>query len=228
MVDSKKTELLFLALILRGLKKGGRAAVIVPDGVVFGSSKAHKKIRQELIEKHKLEAVISMPSGVFKPYAGVSTGILIFTKTTTGGTDKVWFYDMQADGYSLDDKRQPQGEEFDSFDDLEKLVNQHTQKEITYTDIPDVINRWRNRESQNSRLRTDKSFFVPVKDIIDNGYDLSMNRYKQVVYEEKTYDRPIEILNGKFNDKGELISAGIKQIDAERKKLLTELEKLLQ
>jgi len=214
-VDSKKTELLFLALMLRGLKKGGRAAVIVPDGVLFGSSKAHKKLRQELIDKHKLEAVISMPSGVFKPYAGVSTGILIFTKTTTGGTDKVWFYDMQADGYSLDDKRQPQGEEFNSFDDLENLVSLHTKKAITYTDIPDMIHRWRNRDKETKRLRTDKSFFVPVKDIIDNGYDLSMNRYKEVVHEEKSYDKP-----------GVIIKA-IKQLDEDRKKSLAELEALL-
>lgn len=215
LVDSKKTELLFLALILRGLKKGGRAAVIVPDGVLFGSSKAHKKIRQELIEKHKLEAVISMPSGVFKPYAGVSTGILIFTKTTTGGTDKVWFYDMQADGYSLDDKRQPQGEEFNSYDDLEKLVAQHQQAAITYTDIPDVIQRWRNKEKENDRLRTDKSFFVPVKDIVDNGYDLSMNRYKEVVHEEKQYDTPAAII------------AAIKELDNERQDSLKALEELL-
>ncbi len=215
-VDSKKTELLFLALMLRGLKKGGRAAVIVPDGVLFGSSKAHKKIREELINKHKLEAVISMPSGVFKPYAGVSTGVLIFTKTTTGGTDKVWFYDMKADGYSLDDKRQPQGEEFGSFEELENLVSRHTKQAITYTDIPDVINRWRNKAKENNRLRTDKSFFVPVKDIIDNGYDLSMNRYKEVVHEEKVYEKPAVIIKS------------IKELDAERANALKELEKLLQ
>lgn len=214
-VDSKKTELLFLALMLRGLKKGGRAAVIVPDGVLFGSSKAHKKLREELINKHKLEAVISMPSGVFKPYAGVSTGILIFTKTTTGGTDKVWFYDMQADGYSLDDKRQPQGEEFNSFDDLENLVGLQTKKAITYTDIPDMIHRWRNRDMETKRLRTDNSFFVPVKDIIDNGYDLSMNRYKEVVHEEKHYDSPAAII------------ASIKELDKERNSSLNVLEELL-
>ena len=215
MVDSKKTELLFLALILRGLKKGGRAAVIVPDGVLFGSSKAHKKIRQELIDKHKLEAVISMPSGVFKPYAGVSTGILVFTKTTTGGTDKVWFYDMQSDGYSLDDKRQPMGEEFNGFDDLEKLVTQHIKKEITYTDIPDLINRWRNKDKENKRKKTDKSFFVPVKEIISNGYDLSMNRYKEVVHEEKTYDKP------------GIIIKKIRELDKERAEALKTLEALL-
>lgn len=214
-VDSKKTELLFLALMLRGMKKGGRAAVIVPDGVLFGSSKAHKKIRQELIEKHKLEAVISMPSGVFKPYAGVSTGILIFTKTTTGGTDKVWFYDMQADGYSLDDKRTVLGEEFNSYADLERLVQQHTQAGITYTDIPDVINRWRNKEAEANRLRTDKSFYVSLDDIIANGYDLSMNRYKEVMHEEKVYDNPNEII------------AAIKELDKERNDALKELEELL-
>lgn len=140
-VDSRKTELLFLALILKGLKKGGRAAVIIPDGVLFGSSKAHKQIRKELIDKHKVEAVISMPSGVFKPYAGVSTAIVIFTKTTTGGTDKVWFYDMQADGFSLDDKRQS----------------------IKNNDIPEILNRWKNLDKETKRERTEKSFFCPAK-----------------------------------------------------------------
>lgn len=215
MVDSKKTELLFLALILRGLKKGGRAAVIIPDGVLFGSSKAHKQIRQHLVDKHKLEAVISMPSGVFKPYAGVSTGILVFTKTTTGGTDNVWFYDMQADGLSLDDKRQPVGPEFNTFEELETMVTSHRQQPITYTDLPDIINRWRNPDAEQQRHRTDKSFFVPVKDIISNNYDLSINRYKEVVHEEKQYDEP------------EVIIANIKMLDKERSAALQQLEQLL-
>jgi type I restriction enzyme M protein len=214
-VESKKTELLFLALILKGLKKGGRAAVIVPEGVLFGSSKAHKKIRQELIEKHKLEAVISMPSGVFKPYAGVSTAALVFTKTTTGGTDKVWFYDMEEDGYSLDDKRSPLGEEFGTFEELEALIEKHCKKEITYTDIPDIINRWRNKEVENKRSRTEKSFFVSAKEIIDNGYDLSINRYKEVVHEAKKYDKPGVIIQS------------IKELDIERNKDLQTLEELL-
>ena len=155
---TKKTELLFLALFLRILKKGGRAAVIVPDGVLFGSSNAHKQIRKEIIEKNKLDAVISMPSGVFKPYAGVSTAVLVFTKTGSGGTDKVWFYDMEADGYSLDDKRQ----------------------EVSENDIPDIIRRFNDLKGEAERNRTEQSFFVPVEDIISNDYDLSINKYKEV------------------------------------------------
>ena len=139
-VKSKKTELLFLGLILRMLQPGGRCAVIVPDGVLFGSSKAHKQIREEIIKNHKLDAVISMPSGVFKPYAGVSTAVLYFTKTGTGGTDKVWFYDMEADGYSLDDKR----------------------NEIKDNDIPDLLERWKKVADETDRARTEKSFLVPL------------------------------------------------------------------
>lgn len=190
-VDSKKTELLFLALILKGLKLGGRAAVIVPDGVLFGMSKAHLQIRKELIDRQKLQAVISMPSGVFKPYAGVSTAVLIFTKTNSGGTDTVWFYDMQADGYSLDDKRQP----------------------IAGNDIPDIINRFHDLNAEKSLKRTDKSFLVPVKEIQDNKYDLSINRYKEVVYEEKTYEQPTVII------------AQIEALDKERAALLEQLLK---
>lgn len=194
MVDSKKTELLFLALILRGLKKGGRAAVIIPDGVLFGSSKAHKQIRQLLIEQHKLEAVISMPSGVFKPYAGVSTGILVFTKTTTGGTDYVWFYDMKADGLSLDDKRQI----------------------IPQNDIPDVLEKWKNRHSASKEHgRNTASFFEPFEEMKQNNYDLSINRYKEIVHEEKEYDAP------------ETIIQNIKLLDKERFTALQELEQLL-
>ena len=153
---TKKTELLFLALFLRMLTIGGRCACIVPDGVLFGSSKAHKDIRKELVENQRLEAVISMPSGVFKPYAGVSTAILIFTKTEYGGTDHVWFYDMTADGFSLDDKRSPVGE----------------------NDIPDIIERFKNLDKEAERKRTDKSFMVSKQDIVDNGYDLSINKYR--------------------------------------------------
>ncbi|MCF8342991.1 MAG: type I restriction-modification system subunit M [Chitinophagaceae bacterium] len=192
-VDSKKTELLFLALILKGLKLGGRAAVIIPDGVLFGSSKAHLQIRKEIIDNHKLQAVISMPSGVFKPYAGVSTAVLLFTKTNSGGTDNVWFYDMQADGYSLDDKRQP----------------------IEANDISDIISRYHNLKSESQRKRTDKSFIVPVKEIQDNKYDLSIDRYKKIVYEEKVYDKPIEIISQ------------IEIIDKERTELLKQLKALL-
>ena len=171
-VKTKKTELLFLGLMLRMMKTGGRAAVIIPDGVLFGSSKAHKQIRQELIEKHKLECVISMPSGVFKPYAGVSTAVVIFTKTGTGGTDKVWFYDMQADGYSLDDKR----------------------SEVKENDIPDILERYHNLSYETDRARTDKSFLVPFNEIKENDWDLSINRYKEIVYEEIEYATPSEII----------------------------------
>ena len=169
---TKKTELLFLALFLRMLKIGGRCACIVPDGVLFGSSTAHKAIRKELIENNRLEAVISMPSGVFKPYAGVSTGILIFTKTGHGGTDNVWFYDMQADGYSLDDKRTA----------------------VSENDIPDIIERFRNPENEKDRERTEKSFFVSKDEIISNDYDLSINKYKKTVYKAVEYPPTSEIM----------------------------------
>ena len=169
---TKKTELLFLALFLKALKVGGRCASIVPDGVLFGSSKAHRALRQELVEGNRLEAVISMPSGVFKPYAGVSTAILIFTRTGHGGTDKVWFYDMEADGFSLDDKRSP----------------------IEQNDIPDILERFRNLEKEESRERTEKSFFVPKQEIVDNGYDLSINKYKKVEYVPVEYPPTSEII----------------------------------
>ena len=178
-VKTKKTELLFLALFLRLLKIGGRAAVIVPDGVLFGSSKAHKALRKTLVDEQKLDAVISMPSGVFKPYAGVSTAILLFTKTRSlgskggGDTDNVWFYDMQADGFSLDDKRNAQPDK---------------------TDLPDILARWKNLDGEKERARTDRSFFVPRQEIVENDYDLSLNRYKEVVYEPVEYDPPKVIL----------------------------------
>lgn len=169
---TKKTELLFLALFLKMLKVGGRCACIVPDGVLFGSSKAHKAIRKELIENNKLEAVISMPSGVFKPYAGVSTGILIFTKTNHGGTDNVWFYNMTADGYSLDDKR----------------------TKVTENDIPDIIQRFNALDNEKERKRTDKSFFVTKKEIVENDYDLSINKYKEIEYEKIEYPPTKDIM----------------------------------
>lgn len=173
---TKKTELLFLALFLRMLRVGGRCACIVPDGVLFGSSKAHKDIRKAIVEDNRLEAVISMPSGVFKPYAGVSTGILIFTKTGHGGTDNVWFYDMQADGYSLDDKRTA----------------------VSENDIPDIIARFHNLDGETDRERTDKSFFVPKQEIIDNDYDLSINKYKKTVYEAIEYPSTTELMTGLY------------------------------
>jgi type I restriction enzyme M protein len=170
--DTKKTELLFVALFLRLLRKGGRCACIVPDGVLFGSTKAHKSLRKELVENHQLQAVISMPSGVFKPYAGVSTAVLVFTKTGAGGTDKVWFYDMKADGYSLDDKRSP----------------------IEANDIPDILARFHNLEAEQDRKPTEQSFLVDKSAIAANGYDLSINRYKEVVYEKVVYDPPAVIM----------------------------------
>ena len=169
---TKKTELLFLALFLRMLKVGGRCACIVPDGVLFGSSTAHKAIRKELVDGNRLEAVISMPSGVFKPYAGVSTAILIFTKTGHGGTDKVWFYDMKADGFSLDDKRSP----------------------VADNDIPDIITRFRHLDAEADRQRTEQSFLVPKQEIVDNGYDLSINKYKKTEYKPVEYPPTSEIM----------------------------------
>ena len=169
---TKKTELLFLALFLRMLKSGGRCASIVPDGVLFGSSNAHKGIRKEIVESHKLEAIISMPSGVFKPYAGVSTAIIIFTKTCVGGTDKVWFYDMRSDGYSLDDKRIP----------------------LCQSDISDIIDRFHALDKEESRKRTEQSFLVSKDEIIGNEYDLSINKYKRSAYVESEYPHPLEIL----------------------------------
>lgn len=169
---TKKTELLFLALFLRMLRIGGRCACIVPDGVLFGSSTAHKAIRKELVDGNRLEAVISMPGGVFKPYAGVSTAVLIFTKTGHGGTDNVWFYDMTADGFSLDDKRSP----------------------VADNDIPDIIARFHNLEAEKDRQRTEKSFFVPKAEIVDNGYDLSINKYKKTEYKPVEYPPTSEIM----------------------------------
>lgn len=191
--NTKKTELLFLALFLRMLKKGGQCACIVPDGVLFGSSKAHQAIRKELVENHQLRAVISMPSGVFKPYAGVSTAILVFTKTGAGGTEDVWFYDMQVDGFSLDDKR----------------------SEIEANDIPDILQRFHNLDAEKERKRTEQSFFVLKQEIADNGYDLSINKYKEIEYTPIAYPPTKEIL------------AQIRQLETEITENLNELEKLL-
>lgn len=190
---TKKTELLFLTLFTKMLTTGGRCASIVPDGVLFGSSKAHKAIRKELVENQKLEAIISMPSGVFKPYAGVSTAILIFTKTNSGGTDKVWFYDMKADGFSLDDKRSP----------------------LDQNDIPDIIKRFHNFDSEEKRERTEQSFFVNKDEIVSNDYDLSINKYKKIEYVREEYPPTSEIL------------AEINALEKEIQQGLSELEDLL-
>ena len=191
-VKTKKTELLFLALFLRLLKPGGRAAVIVPDGVLFGSSKAHKELRRTLVDDQKLDAVVSLPGGVFRPYAGVSTAILLFTKTNSGGTDHVWFYDVDADGWSLDDKRTPLLP-----DDKLGPVSAETltPDEHAKNNLPDVMTRWRDRDgAERTRPRTAQSFSVPKADIAAQGYDLSLNRYKEVVHEEVVYRSPKEIL----------------------------------
>ncbi len=190
-VKTKKTELLFLALFLKLLQTGGRAAVIVPDGVLFGSSKAHKSLRQILVEGHKLDAVVSMPSGVFKPYAGVSTAILFFTRTNSGGTDHVWFYDMQADGFSLDDKRTPQPDK---------------------SDLPDLLSRWKNLTGEKDRKRTDQSFMVPKADIVSNDYDLSLNRYKEVDYEVVEHEAP-QLILARLAQLEEEIATGRKELE---------------
>lgn len=190
---TKKTELLFLVLFLRMLKNGGRCASIVPDGVLFGSSKAHKDIRKEIVENHRLEAIISMPSGVFKPYAGVSTAVIVFTKTGAGGTDNVWFYDMMNDGYSLDDKR----------------------NQLNDSDIPDIVARFHALDKEVNRERTEQSFLVPKDEIVKNGYDLSINKYKQSRYVEEEYPCPLEIM------------MEIHELEIEITAGLTELEEVL-
>jgi len=212
-VKTKKTELLFLALFLRLLKPGGRAAVIVPDGVLFGSSNAHKSLRKMLIEDQKLDAVISLPGGVFKPYAGVSTAILLFTKTNSGGTDQVWFYDVEADGMSLDDKRTPLLSE-DKLGAMPKAAL--TADEHGKNNLPDILARWQKHEgSERKRPRTAQSFCVPKADLVAQGYDLSLNRYKEVVHEEVVHRAPKEIL------------AALAKLEAEIQKGMKELEGML-
>lgn len=196
-VKTKKTELLFLALFLKLLKPGGRAGVIVPDGVLFGSSKAHKTLRQTLVEGQKLDAVVKLPSGVFRPYAGVSTAILFFTKTNSGGTDNVWFYDVRADGFSLDDKRNP----------------------VDANDLPDVLHRWSSlskpQSPETGRARTDQSFLVPKADIVAQGYDLSLNRYKEIVHDTIEHRAPLDII------------ADIEQLEDEIAKGVAELKAMV-
>jgi type I restriction enzyme M protein len=191
-VKTKKTELLFMALFLQLLKTGGRAAVIVPDGVLFGSSNAHKELRRTLVEDHFLEGVVSLPSGVFRPYAGVSTAILLFTKTGRGGTDSVWFYDMNADGWSLDDKRNP-------LLPLQKLgpapIEALAETDHDKNNLPDCLARWRQRkDSERERERTAQSFCVPKAEIAAEGYDISLNRYKELIHDEVEHRPPLEIL----------------------------------
>jgi type I restriction enzyme M protein len=191
-VKTKKTELLFLALFLRLLKPGGRAAVIVPEGVLFGSSNAHKTLRRMLVEDQKLDAVISLPSGVFRPYAGVSTAILLFTKTNSGGTAGVWFYDCEADGWSLDDKRTPLLPE-DKLGAVPKTAL--SADELGKSNLPDILARWQQRDSkERKRPRTAQSFCVPKGDLVAQGYDLSLNRYREVMHAEVTHRPPREVL----------------------------------
>ena len=179
--------------MIRLLKTGGRACVIVPDGVLFGTSNAHLSIRKKLIDEQQLQAVISMPSGVFKPYAGVSTAVLIFTKTNSGGTDKVWFYDMQNDGFTLNDNRTP----------------------IEDNDIPDIIKTYKNRFNEDNTDKKAKHFFVDVDEIRKNNYDLNINKYKEVEYEQVQYDSPKTIL------------AEIQTLETEVQQGLAELEAML-
>jgi type I restriction enzyme M protein len=191
-VKTKKTEILFMALFLKLLKPGGRAAVVVPDGVLFGSSGAHKELRRILVEDQKLDGIVKLPSGVFKPYAGVSTAILLFTKTNSGGTDDVWFYDVQADGFSLDDKRNL----------------------IEANDIPDVLARWKDRAgAERERARTEQSFCVPKAEIVAQGYDLSLNRYKELVHDEVEHRPPLEIIADIEKLENE-IAAGLAELKA--------------
>ncbi|MED5813437.1 class I SAM-dependent DNA methyltransferase [Mycolicibacterium sp. 050232] len=191
-VKTKKTELLFVALFLKLLKPGGRAAVIVPDGVLFGSSKAHKELRRTLVEDQKLDGIVKLPSGVFRPYAGVSTAILLFTKTNSGGTDHVWFYDVTADGYSLDDKR----------------------NQVEANDLPDALSRWSSKDSSElDRARTEQSFSVLKEDIVTQGYDLSLNRYKEIVHDEIEHRPPLEIIAEIEKLEGE-IAAGLAELKA--------------
>jgi type I restriction enzyme M protein len=210
-VKTKKTELLFLALFLRLLKPGGRAAVIVPDGVLFGSSNAHKQLRRILVEEQKLDGVISLPGGVFKPYAGVSTAILLFTKTNSGGTDHVWFYDCQADGWSLDDKRSPLLSEKKLGVDAKLSGDEHPKN-----NLPDILKRWSERDGkERKRARTEQSFCVPKADIAAQGYDLSVNRYREVVHDDILHRAPREIL------------AELRALEAEIGKGLNELREMI-
>lgn len=209
-VKTKKTELLFMALFMRLLKAGGRAAVIVPDGVLFGSSTAHKAIRTMLVEEQKLDAVISLPGGVFKPYAGVSTAILLFTKTNSGGTDQVWFYDVEADGMSLDDKRTEllPVEKLGPIPSVALSADEHGKN-----NLPDIVARWQRRDkAERKNPRTAQSFCVPKADIAAQGYDLSLNRYKEVVHEEVSHRPPREILKslGKLETE---IQQGMKELE---------------
>ncbi len=208
-VKTKKTELLFLSLFLRLLRPGGRAGVIVPDGVLFGSTKAHKELRRILVEDQKLDAIVKLPTGVFRPYAGVSTAILLFTKTDSGGTDHVWFYDVTADGWSLDDKRTPllDATKLGCVPDQPLATDEHTKNKL-----PDVLARWAERDgSERERARTEQSFCVAKADIVAADYDLSLSRYKEIVYEEEDHHPPLEII-AELEKLEEEIRAGLREL----------------
>ena len=210
-VNTESTELLFIALFLKLLKIGGRAAVIVPDGVLFKANNANKEIRRILVEEQKLDAVISLPSGIFKPYAGVKTSILIFTKTESGGTENVWFYDMRSDGWSLNDQRRP-------LLNLKKLgtnpSSKLSHKEHENNNLPDIINRWENRDSSEiKRKKTEQSFTIKKEEIVAVDYDLSLNRHKKNIYKKIEHTDPLQIIKE------------LNELDDEANKFLTELEK---
>lgn len=212
-VKTKKTELLFLALFLRLLRPGGRAAVIVPDGVLFGPTNAHKELRRMLVEEQQLQAVVKLPSGVFRPYAGVSTAILLFQRTDSGGTDHVWFYDIAADGLSLDDKRKKLLPD-------EKLgarpVTALAESEHAKNNLPDALDRWSERDgTERERARTDQSFCVPKADIAAQGYDLSLGCYKEIIHEEVVTRPPLDII------------VELERLDAEIAKGMEELRGML-
>ncbi|MEU0050747.1 class I SAM-dependent DNA methyltransferase [Streptomyces sp. NPDC006309] len=212
-LKTRKTELLFLALFLRLLKPGGRAAVVVPDGVLFGSSAAHRKLRRTLVEDHHLSGIVKLPSGVFKPYAGVSTAILFFSRTGVGGTDDVWFYDVKSDGMSLDDKR-TMLVPADRFGPVP--AGGFVEADHERNNLPDVLRRWTEREtSERSRPRTEQSFTVPRAEIAANDYDLSINRYREVVHEEVEYPEPADLIEN------------LKKLDAQIRAGLEELEGML-
>ena len=208
-VNTRKTELLFLALFLRLLKRGGRAAVVVPDGVLFGSNKAHKEVRRILIEDQQLQGVVKLPAGVFRPYAGVSTAILLFQRTDSGGTDGVWFYDLHRDGLSLDDKRNllvPENK-LGPWADL-------TGSEAALNDLPDALARWREREgSEKDNPRTARSFVVPKAEITAAGYDLSLNRYRKIEHDAVEHEPPAEILS-RLREMEREIFDGLEELEA--------------
>jgi type I restriction enzyme M protein len=206
-VKTKKTELLFVVRILKMLRVGGRAAVIVPEGVLFGSSKAHKALRQMLVEEHQLDAVVSLPSGVFKPYAGVSTAILVFTRTDGGGAENVWFYKVEADGFSLDDRRNAQLPPEKLGPDAKLAKEEHEKN-----NLPDIVARWNERKAEAKRPRTAQSFLVPKKKIKANAYDLSVNRYREVEYEEVKTDPPKKIITDLMKLETE-IQKGLKELE---------------